>query len=63
MKRQIKIFNKLSAKQIKTHAAVILIASLSFDTLASAGYEDVSYDVKKVVAVETNLDEELKVEN
>ena len=62
MKRTIKNFNKLSAKQIKTYAAVIIMSVLSFEAFASASEEFVNSEPTMVSTVETSLDQEFAVE-
>ena len=63
MKRTFKNFNKLSAKQIKTYAAVIIMSVLSFEAFASASEEFVNSEPTMVSTVETSLDQEFAVES
>ena len=63
MKKQIKNFNKLSAKQIKTYAAVIFMSLLSFNTLASVNEEEAMSEAGLATTVEASFEEELIVEN
>jgi len=63
MKRFTKNFKRLSAKQIRTYAAVIILATLSFNAMASASDEQVNYDPVMLSNYEANLNEELVLEN
>ncbi len=63
MKKAFKNFKQLSAKQIKTYAAVILMSTLSFEAIASATEEAVISETGMIAPVETSFEEELYIEN
>ena len=63
MKRSFEYFNRLSVKQIKTYAAVIMMSTLSFDALATVSEEEFSTETGMVFTDENVFSEELSLEN
>lgn len=63
MNRLFKNFKKLSAKQIKTYAAVVLISALSFEAIALSTEEEPIPQPGMMDIFETSPIEELSLEN
>jgi hypothetical protein len=69
MKRFNRNFKKLSVKQIRTYAAIIIFSTLSFNALASEKDEAISFEEElslenwMMSSFETIVEEELALEN
>ncbi|MFO7668732.1 MAG: hypothetical protein R6W31_03650 [Bacteroidales bacterium] len=69
MKRFNRNFKKLSVKQIRTYAAIIIFSTISFNALASGKDEMISFEEELALenwmmsSFETGIEEELALEN
>ncbi len=69
MKRFTRNFKKLSVKQIRTYAAIIIFSAISFNALASEKDEMISFEEELTLenwmftSFETSVEEELALEN
>ena len=55
-------FKKLSAKQFKTYAAIILMSTISFQALATKTGEGTKMNLSMATQFEVSPDEELAIE-
>ena len=63
MKRSMKNFKRLSAKQIKTYATVVLISTMSLQALGWVSEKEASPNAGMTSSYEMKLDNELVIEN
>lgn len=63
MNKTFKNFKRLSAKQIKTYAALLLISAFSFQAIASTSENEVNPESEMSETIEASLNEEFILEN